>query len=56
MDKSYFYEANKTSLPFSNFSIFFLNLQNLYFYRKMKNERKKGLFGLGPSHNEAGPT
>jgi hypothetical protein len=32
-------------------------LQDLYFYRKKKKKKKeKGLYGLGPAHNEAGPT
>jgi hypothetical protein len=38
--ESHFYEANKASLAFSDFSIIFFNLAKSLFYRKGENERK----------------
>jgi hypothetical protein len=54
MDRSHFYEANKTSLVFFLFFYDFLvNLQDLCFYRK---KEKKSLHARDLAHNKAGPT
>jgi hypothetical protein len=58
MDRSHFYEANKTGLILFRFSMIFGDFYNIFvFIEKEKNEKKeKGLHGLGPVHNEASPT
>ena len=57
MDISHFYEANKTGLTFSDFSIIFFEFCKIsVFIEKGKaKEKEKGLYGLGPSYDEAGP-
>ena len=58
MDRSHFYEANKTGLVFFYFSMIFGEFARSLFYRKKRKtkEKKKGLHGLDPTHNKVGPT
>jgi len=56
MDRSYFYEANKTGLEFFWFFYDFCEFCKISVFIEKMKEKKKGLHGLGPAHNEGSLT